>query len=62
MKCFTSYFLYLQYTTLPNLITGRGEEIIQVNVPNFFHFAEIQKLTKIGPKDRFLGHEVENQN
>ena len=28
-------------------------EIIQVNVPNFFYFAEIQKMTKLGPKNRF---------
>ena len=27
--------------------------IIQVNVPNFFYFAEIQKMTKLGPKKRF---------
>ena len=29
-------------------------EIIQVNVPNFY-FAEILKMTKLGPKKRFWG-------
>jgi len=28
-------------------------EIIQVNVPNFFYFDEIPKMTKLGPKNRF---------
>ena len=28
-------------------------KILQVNVPNFFYFAEIQKMTKLGPKNRF---------
>ena len=33
-------------------------EIIQVNVPNFFYFAEIQKMTKLGPKNRFWGLKI----
>ena len=28
-------------------------EIIQVNVPIFFYFDEIPKMTKLGPKNRF---------
>ena len=32
------------------LIKQKTSEIIQVNVPNFFYFAEIQKMTKLGPK------------
>ena len=35
------------------LIKQKMSEIIQVNVPNFFYFAEIQKMTKLGPKKRF---------
>ena len=35
------------------LIKQKTSEIIQVNVPNFFYFAEIQKMTKLGPKNRF---------
>ena len=35
------------------LIKQKMSEIIQVNVPNFFYFAEIQKMTKLGPKNRF---------
>ena len=35
------------------LINQKMSEIIQVNVPFFFHFAEIQKMTKLGPKNRF---------
>merc|ERR1712219_51966 len=35
------------------LIKQKMSEIIQVNVPNFFYFAEILKTTKLGPKNRF---------
>ena len=35
------------------LMKQKMSEIIQVNVPNFFYFAEIQKMTKLGPKNRF---------
>ena len=35
------------------LIKQKMSEIIQVNVPIFFYFAEIQKMTKLGPKNRF---------
>ena len=35
------------------LTKQKMSEIIQVNVPNFFYFAEIQKMTKLGPKNRF---------
>merc|ERR1712035_152490 len=35
------------------LIKQKMSEIIKVNVPNFFYFAEIQKMTKLGPKNRF---------
>ena len=34
-------------------IKQKMSEIIQVNVPNFFHFDEIPKMTKLGPKNRF---------
>ena len=29
-------------------------KILQVNVANFLYFAEIQKMTKLGAKNRFL--------
>ena len=35
------------------LTKQKKSEIIQVNVPNFFYFDEIPKLTKLGPKKRF---------
>ena len=35
------------------LIKQKMSEIIQVNVPNFFYFDEIPKMTKLGPKNRF---------
>ena len=35
------------------LIKQKMSKILQVNVPNFFYFAEIQKMTKLGPKNRF---------
>ena len=35
------------------LTKQKMSEIIQVNVPIFFYFAEIQKMTKLGPKNRF---------
>ena len=35
------------------LIKQKMSKILQVNVPNFFYFAEIQKMTKFGPKKRF---------
>ena len=31
------------------LTKQKMSEIIQVNVPNFFHFDEISKMTKLGP-------------
>ena len=34
------------------LIKQKLSEILQDNVPNFY-FAEIQKMTKLGPKNRF---------
>ena len=34
------------------LIKQKMSKIIQVNVP-FFYFAKIQKMTKLGPKNRF---------
>ena len=40
------------------LIKQKMSEIIQVNVPNFFYFAEIQKMTKLGPKNRFWGLKI----
>ena len=40
------------------LIKLKMSEIIQVNVPNFFYFAEIQKMTKLGPKNRFWGLKI----
>ena len=36
------------------LTKQKMSEIIQVNVPNFFHFDEIPKMTKLGPKIGFL--------
>ena len=42
------------------LIKQKMSEIIQVNVPIFFYFAEIQKMTKLGPKKTILG--PKNQN
>ena len=38
------------------LIKQKMSEIIQVNVPNFFHFAKIQKMAK----KRILGHKNQN--
>ena len=35
------------------LIKQKMSKILQVNVPNFFYFAEILKMTKLGPKNRF---------
>ena len=35
------------------LIKQKMSKILQVNVPNFFSFAEIPKMTKLGPKNRF---------
>ena len=35
------------------LIKQKMSEIIQVNVPIFFYFAEIPKMIKLGPKKRF---------
>ena len=35
------------------LTKQKMSEIIQVNVPNFFYFDEIPKMTKLGPKNRF---------
>ena len=35
------------------LMKQKMSEIIQVNVPNFVYFAEIQKMTKLGPKKQF---------
>ena len=35
------------------LAKQKMSEIIQVNVPNFFYFDEIPKMTKLGPKNRF---------
>ena len=32
----------------------KSSQMIQVNVPNFFYFAEIPKLTEIWPKNRFF--------
>ena len=34
------------------LTKQKMSEIIQVNVPNFFYFDEIPKMTKLGPKNR----------
>ena len=31
---------------------------LQVNVPNFFYFAEIQQMTKLGPKKQFWGLKI----
>ena len=41
------------------LIKQKMSEIIQVNVPNFFYFAEIPKMKKLGPKNRFW--DIKNQ-
>jgi len=35
------------------LIKQKMSDIIQVNVPFFFYFTEIQKMTKLGTKNRF---------
>ena len=35
------------------LIKQKMSKILQVNVPNFFYFDEIPKMTKLGPKNRF---------
>ena len=35
------------------VIKQKMSKIIQVNVPNHFHFAKIQKMTKLGPKNWF---------
>ena len=35
------------------LIKQKLSKFLQVNVPIFFYFAEIQKMTKLGPKNRF---------
>ena len=35
------------------LTKQKMSEIIQVNVPIFFYFDEIPKMTKLGPKNRF---------
>ena len=35
------------------LVKEKMSEIIQVKVPIFFYFAKIQKMTKLGPKNRF---------
>ena len=35
------------------LTKQKMSEIIQVNVPIFFYFDEIPKMTKLGPKKRF---------
>ena len=40
------------------LIKQKMSKILQVNVPIFFYFAEIQKLTKLGPKNRFWGLKI----
>ena len=51
-------FMYVQvifegsHPTL-KLTKQKMSEIIQVNVPNFFYFDEIPKMTKLGPKNRF---------
>ena len=52
------YRTYLQVifrTSHPTLKLTKQKmsEIIQVNVPNFFYFDEIPKMTKLGPKNRF---------
>ena len=39
-------------------IKQKMSKIFQVNVPNFFYFAEIQKMTKLGPKNRFWDLEI----
>ena len=38
------------------LCKQKSSEMIQVNVPIFFYFAEIPKLTEIWPKNRFYSH------
>ena len=52
---FPTYVQVIFRTSHPTLklIKQKMSEIIQVNVPNFFYFAEIQKMTKLGPKNRF---------
>ena len=40
------------------LIKQKMSKIIQVNVPNFFYFAEILKMTELRPKNRFFGPEI----
>ena len=40
------------------LIKQKMSKILQVNVPNFFYFAEILKMTKLGPKNRFWGLKI----
>ena len=40
------------------LIKQKMSEIIQVNVPIFSYFAEIKKITKLGPKKRFRDQKI----
>ena len=40
------------------LIKQKMSKILQVNVPIFFYFAEILKMTKLGPKNRFWGLKI----
>ena len=58
------WYLQVIYRTshLPYVLTShptlkltkqKMSEIIQVNVPIFFYFDEIPKMTKLGPKNRF---------
>ena len=45
-------YLRTSHPTL-KLIKQKMSEIKQVNVQILFYFAEIQKMTKLGPKNRF---------
>ena len=57
-----TYLLTYLRTSHPTLkfIKQKMSKISQVNVPYFFHFAKIQKMTKLGPKRTILG--PKNQN
>ena len=52
VRTYVQVILRRSHPTL-KLIKQKMSKILQVNVPNFFYFDEIPKMTKLGPKNRF---------
>ena len=53
IKFFSSWAIFHGSHSTPKHRKQKSSEMIQVNVPNFYHFTEIPKLTENWPKKRF---------